>query len=272
MCCKIVVYGNDKRQQSLANNLPGKRMEGQCQDPQLVILPTPLSEKNINEPFWKKVCETIKQKQPIVFAGKIQGQWQEFFQESNITYIDFMKSDKLAMENAHITAEAVLGLILTTGKYCISQEKYLVSGYGKCGRAITRKLLALGGKVTVLARSSEARKQARADGAEAVPFAYGPKEAYGCRVLINTVPQRVIGELIIDNLSEDCMIIDIASIWGVDQQRALERGISCRQELGLPARYMTETGGRVMAECLLEYLRSWQNNIEEMPWIYQIKE
>ena len=38
MCCKIVVYGNDKRQQSLANNLPGKRMEGQCQDPQLVIL------------------------------------------------------------------------------------------------------------------------------------------------------------------------------------------------------------------------------------------
>ena len=40
MCCKIVVYGNDKRQQSLANNLPGKRMEGQCQDPQLVILPT----------------------------------------------------------------------------------------------------------------------------------------------------------------------------------------------------------------------------------------
>ena len=91
-------------------------------------------------------------------------------------------------------------------------------------------------------------------------------------MLINTVPQRVIGELIIDNLSEDCMIIDIASIWGVDQQRALERGISCRQELGLPARYMTETGGRVMAECLLEYLRSWQNNIEEMPWIYQIKE
>lgn len=272
MCCKIVVYGNDKRQQSLANHLPGKRIEGKCEAPGLVVLPTPLSGKNINDTFGQKASESIKAVQPIVFAGKIEGQWQDFFEKNNITYIDFMKNEKLAKENAHITAEAVLGLILTTGKYCINQEKYLVSGYGKCGRAITQKLVALGGKVTVLARSSEARKQARADGAEAVPFAYGPKEAYGCRVLINTVPQRVIGELIIDNLSKDCLIIDIASRLGVDQERAREKGISCMHELGLPARYMTETGGRVMAECLLEYLRSWQNKLEEMPWIYQIKE
>lgn len=72
--------------------------------------------------------------------------------------------------NACITAEATVAEILKYSDYSIREQKIIVSGYGRCGREIARVLSAMGAKVTVLARSAEARRLARTEGHEAVDF------------------------------------------------------------------------------------------------------
>ena len=46
--------------------------------------------------------------------------------------------------------------------------------------------------MTVLARRREVRKQAKEDGFYAVDFAFGPEEAMGAAMLVNTVPAPVV--------------------------------------------------------------------------------
>ena len=87
----------------------------------------------------------------------------------------------------------------------------LVTGYGYCGKAIAKRLGALGARVTVLARRKEARKEAKGDGFYAVDFAFGPEEAMGAAMVVNTVPALVVTEKIIRELPRDAYIVDIAS-------------------------------------------------------------
>ena len=78
--------------------------------------------------------------------------------------------------------------LIAHGHYALSAQKILLTGYGKCAKEIALRLLALGAKVTVLARKREARMEAKSDGCQAVDFSYGPEEAYGSAVVVNTVP------------------------------------------------------------------------------------
>lgn len=262
MSCNIVVYTSDDRQKSIARHLPGRKAEGICEKPDVVILPTPLRTLEKPLEFNSK---------PIVFAGKIEEPWRQFFIDNEMNYVDMMKDETVAERNAQVTAEATLALLITRGGYSFQNEKYMLAGYGRCGRAIARRLLAWGAKVTVLARSREARKMAMLDGCNSVPFSYGPKEAYGTRAVINTVPAKVIGAEIINELQQDCVIIDIASICGCDTELIHKKGISFSHELGLPGRFLTGTSGQILAECVLSYLRSQHKLDEGMPWIYQIE-
>ena len=65
--------------------------------------------------------------------------------------------------------------------------------------------------MTVLARRREVRKQAKEDGFYAVDFAFGPEEAMGAAMLVNTVPAPVVTRVIIKELPRDAYILDIAS-------------------------------------------------------------
>ena len=97
----------------------------------------------------------------------------------------------VAQENAVATAEGAIAELTNHSPYNIEGAKILVTGYGNCGKAIAKKLRGLGARVTVLARRREVRKQAKEDGFYAVDFAFGPEEAMGAAMLVNTVPAPV---------------------------------------------------------------------------------
>ena len=87
-----------------------------------------------------------------------------------------------------------------THLYNIEEAKIIVTGYGCCGRAVAARLKALGARVTVLARRREVRKLAKKDGFYAADFAFGPEEAMGAAMLVNTVPAPVVTGAIIREL------------------------------------------------------------------------
>ena len=139
--------------------------------------------------------------------------------------------------------------------YNIESSKIIVTGYGCCGKAIAKRLDALGARVTVLARRSEVRKQAKRDGFYAVDFAFGPEEAMGAVMLVNTVPAPVVTRLMIRELPRDAYILDIASDpGGCDFDCAKESGILADLVLGIPGRFSPKASAYILARAMERFV------------------
>ena len=205
------------------------------------------------------------------FGGVFSKEWEERMEDAGVEYWDLMKDANVVHQNAYITAEATVAEILKYSDYSIRGQKIIVSGYGRCGREIANILGALGAKVTVLARSVEARRLARVEGHEAVAFSYGPEEAYGARTIVNTVPATVIREPMIREMHSDAVIIDIASRpGGTDIAAAEAYGIKVVAALGLPGIYTTKSSARILADAITGHTHPKLGGEEEKPWIFQI--
>ena len=186
-----------------------------------------------------------------VFGGCFTGRQKAFLTEKGIHYYDFMEDEQVTEENAAATAEGTIAELVSNSPYNIEGAKIIVTGYGKCGKAIASRLRDLGARVTVLARRREARKQAKKDGLYAVDFAFAPEEAMGAAMLVNTVPAPVVTELLIKELPRDAYILDIASKpGGTDFACAKEYGIRADLALGLPGRYAPKESAYILERCI----------------------
>jgi dipicolinate synthase subunit A len=282
-----MIFVTDARQGHLAGYLPGKvrlldwrrgmkteearKLLGEST---YLVLPTPVSKleknKEVND-FLKE--ELIKEgiKGHIVFGGAFGEERKRCFDDAGVEYWDLMADAEVTYKNACITAEATLAEILKYSDYSICGQKILVCGYGRCGREIARLLAAVGAKVTVLARSVEARKMARSEGHEATDFSYGPEEVYGARTIVNTVPALVIREPMIREMHSDTVIIDIASRPGGTDLMAADRyGIKVVAALGLPGIYTTKSSAKVLADAIHAHCKPMQDKKGEKSWIFQI--
>lgn len=276
MCQNTIVYVTDKRQQYLRDYLPGKNWQGELPEKTSIkyfVLPTPVSKLDNYPDESRRLKEWIQNSRGVitVFGGRFNSEWQSFLEENQVAYVDLMEDEKVAQENAKITAEATVSEILQHSLYALRGEKVIVTGYGKCGKEIAGLLQRMGAKVTVLARSSSARKAAKADGHNANDFSYGPEEAYGSRIFVNTVPAKVITESIIKEMHPDSFVVDIASKPGGCDLEAIENyGIKYKMALGLPGIYTPKSSAKILAEAIKRHTFFEYKERENSSWIYQI--
>lgn len=278
-----VIIVTDLRQQYIGQYLCGSVQEldykdtsqqSQCLEwirmAEQVILPTPTSKLSNQKEISKILKENLINCK-MAFGGKIEKDWIGFFEEAGISYYDLMEDETVTVENAHVTAEAVVAEVLKHGLYSIRDQKIIVTGYGRCGRETANLLHALGAKVTILARSVWDRKSAKSDGHNAVDFSYGPEEAYGTRTIINTVPACVVTENIIAEMHKDAVIIDIASApGGTDVTAAEKHGIKVIPALGLPGKYTAKSSAKILADAICQQMPRKFGVGEDKSWIFQI--
>ena len=282
-----MIFVTDQRQSNLAACLPGKihRLDWRrgvekeealkvLDNSRYLVLPVPVTKIERNHDvnlILKEELTREKERDWMLFGGIFGPEWRQRCEDAGTEYYDMMTDAVVVHRNACITAEATVAEILKYSDYSIREQKIIVSGYGRCGREIARVLSAMGAKVTVLARSAEARRLARTEGHEAVDFSYGPEEAYGARTVVNTVPALVIREPMIREMHSDAVIIDIASRpGGTDLMAAEAYGIKVVAALGLPGLYTTKSSAKVLADAILEHSKIRQDRKEAKTWIYQI--
>lgn len=105
-------------------------------------------------------------------------------------------------------------------KYTLHQSNCLVIGFGKCGEILADRLYGLKADVTVSTRDGRHKAKARSYGYD-VPEVI-PYETFA--FLFNTAPAKVITPSVIDRLSPDTVIIDIASHpGGVDYNYCIKK-------------------------------------------------
>ena len=141
-----IIYVTDDRQRYLAHFLRGKKRQiEKLEDINMaevgrVILPTPFTRLRLNQNEYEQMKYELSKYQPKIYGGVFPKDW-------NVPKtLDFMQDETVVMENARITAEAVVSEIIANSIYGIKNEKILVTGFVKCGERDCQTPACHGGK------------------------------------------------------------------------------------------------------------------------------
>ena len=131
----------------------------------------------------------------------------------------------------------------------------LVLGYGKCAKVLAKKLKALDANVTICARSQVSLCEATSWGYQTVCLNRLIKAVSNYDFIFNTIPTVVLNQEVIDKISIDTVIVDIASIpGGIDYEYANKKNIKTFHYLGIPGKISPKTSGHILGEFIINHL------------------
>ncbi len=161
--------------------------------------------------------------------------------------VPYYKDEIYVIENAALTAEGALELVMRRSNRGLAGMEVLVTGYGRIGTFLAGMLSGLGARVTVAARSDTARAAARIRGYGAVDLAHIPP---AFDAVVNTIPAPVLEG---DYCGALC--IDLASApggWASDAP--------VLKAPGLPGLYAPKAAADVMAEAIYRVIEEEEDN------------
>ena len=232
------------------------------QDAHVIILPLPYnSEDNIlNCPFSDKqyyitdIVPNISEKQ-IVFAGRVDSKLNALSELYNLQLTDYAHREELAVLNSIPTVEGALEIAMSNTPYTIHGSRSMVLGYGRIGKLLARSLDTLGSDVTVAARKHSDIAWIKAAGYTPVQFKNLEKHIGNCDIIFNTVPVKILNFKILSLISDNALIIDLASKPGgvdFDSAASLQRNVI--HALSLPGKVAPETAGDIIMDTICNIL------------------
>lgn len=226
----------------------------------IIVTPVPFNKicEFITIPkFISKINEKDDLSTFLLYAGLLDKESQDLLNNSNIKYIDYSKSEKLAIYNSISTAEGIIAEAIIAKNTNLHHSKVLVLGYGKCGKTLAWKLKNLDAKVTVCARKEEDLESAYSMGLNAINLHNLIMEINKYDYIFNTIPINILNEELLSKVNPECVILDIASNpGGVDKNAALRHKISVRHILGIPGKYAPKSSGEEMAKELINIIEN----------------
>lgn len=167
----------------------------------------------------------------------------------------YSEGTKLEERNAEISAEAAACEAMQRMDVALMDARMLVTGYGLFGRALARKLAALGAEVWVAARREEQRALAALNGLK-VTALEGVHEVLGSMHMVcNTIPAQVLGEDALRAMQPGSWLLELASApYGFDREMAAKLGLRCAVLPALPARYAPMSAACALKEAVVQKL------------------
>lgn len=244
------------------------RDPGECLlDVKAVILPVPgINEKGLlhctlaEQPL--ALTEELMAKIPAnvpVFVGIARPLLVQMASRRNLRLIELMKLDEVAILNSIPSAEGAVQMAMEMLPITIHGSSAFVFGFGRTGMTLARLLGAMGARIRVVARKQE--HLARITEMNLVPVAFKQvAETLGeADVIFNTIPAQVLTGEVLEKMSPEAVIIDLASApGGTDFRMAETLGIKAVLAPGLPGKVAPKTAGRILARVITRFL------VEEM--------
>lgn len=268
----MLVMGGDRRMEYAAERLadlfdvytygfPASRPIWELKQADVLVLPyLSMSGEYLNTP-------NISQKIPAVsaldllkyggtlFGGGLDQPFLSYCTERCASVYDYFDDEDLTLKNAHLTAEGAVEIVMRETPWSITDSRVLILGYGRVGKDCAETFAALGAKVSVSARSENARKSAAEAGFRDCGFI--DKDALeAADVIINTVPNVVLSRGELMHLKKNAFVLDLASKpYGTDFEAAKELGIKAMTAPGLPGRIAPKTAGELIAESIIKAVK-----------------
>lgn len=261
----ILILGNSERQKMLSELLSGSHnvmhfkssvTKDALEISDAVILPLPANDGNFISDSEIKISDIFGFGKKLYIGGRIGKEFAPY--KNSNTIIDYTEQESFAAKNAVPTAEAAIMLALGENPFTINRSVCVISGYGRIGKALLPRLLALGATVYTVARSEQAREQAKALGATSISFDETGKIG-NVDTVFNTVPHRVICEKELRALRPKLLIDLASSPGGCDFDAAKSLGIKAIHALALPGKHFPKTAAEITAETILDIINQQRN-------------
>lgn len=166
------------------------------------------------------------------------------FLNSCVSRIDLLKDPFYVADNAAITAEAALGLVLSRLPCAVTESEILILGWGRIGKCLTHLLKHLNAPLTVYSRKPEDQAMLRALSYSPVTAEQLPEKLPLFRCVINTAPAQILTPQQAALLKRDCFRLDLASVKSIP-------GDGVFHARGLPGKYKPESSGKLIANTIL---------------------
>ena len=245
----------------LAGACPSCGVEAAVSQSDAVILPLPsvAEDKSINAPFAENkiflsdnVLDMLCTKP--VFAAMCRRLTDAYPKLKQASIYDYAARDDFAVRNAVPTAEGALELAMREYEGTVFGSRSLVTGFGRIGKALSRRLLSLGSQVTVCARKPSDMAYIESMGCRALSFAC-LKATIGYDLIFNTVPAMIFDHVLLDNTGSNTLLIDLASLpGGIDLEYARGLGINSHRALGLPGKCAPKSAGEIIKKTVLSII------------------
>lgn len=242
----FIVLGNDKRMEFVADRLYEKGCEVSKElvnkEKIILILPPP-----VNIEYYDKISLYIDNID-VIYGGAIS---EEFINKVNpyTQIIDYLKWPQVIYENAILTARGIIKEAIEH-KAKLNNSNILVTGYGYCGKAISKELSTLSKNVFVAVRNNKLKENINSDGFKYVDLINIHKHPLkNINYIFNTIPAHIINIDIINKLDKSVLIFDIASKpGGVDFEYCKSKGIAAYLSLGIPGKLYPKEAGYIIAD------------------------
>ena len=285
----FAIIGGDRRQISLANRfakeglrvnsyglpcdklLAGVTAHTTWQDAivgaSAVLLPLPASPDGVrinvplsptaSPPAFLELLRVIPRDIPMI-GGRFTPAMREAAEQMGKTLYDYCKEEEFQQKNAIPTAEGAVAILMERETHTIKGLSVAITGFGRVAKALAFLLLAMGANVTVGARRQSALEEASALGCKTVRLC-GEESMFALvrdkAAVFNTVPQWIFTREVLEKLSPDTLLIDLASApGGVDGEAARGLSRSVIWALSLPGKYAPDTAGEIIAETVLSLM------------------
>lgn len=276
------VVGGDLRQRYLAGRLAGRGYQvtafllGEELPPSVsvggsleqlgemdgVILPLPVSADGltVNTPMDRRQAtleKLVHSLRPgtLVLGGKVSPALRERLAQKGCPVEDYLQREEMAVMNTIPTAEGAIAIAMEELPVTLFGCRCLITGYGRVARMLAQDLRGLGAQVTVAARRHDALAWAEIAGCRAISLEALDDVLPSAQVLFNTIPAAVLGEEQLSRLSQDCLVVDLASKpGGVDFTTAARLGIRAVWALSLPGKAAPITAAEIIKDTILNII------------------
>lgn len=213
-----------------------------------MVLPLPAFASNGSIPGGGPLAELEAKLHPgITLLGGKLGPWRDRLESTGAVVLDYFQDEFLTAANAAVTAEGAILLAMEQLPVTLAGTPVLITGWGRIGQLLSRKLQALGAQVTVSARRSRDLGMIQAMGLRAIGTGRW-EDLSKYRVIFNTIPAPVLSQRDLESTRPDCLLLELASAPGGIEAGG---GRSLIQAPGLPGKTAPETAGRLIGETIL---------------------
>jgi len=204
-------------------------------------------------PIDKSLASMLKNK--VVFGG-IVSPLMEHVKFSSFCLNDYYNREDFMVLNAVPTAEGAVKLAMEESLRTISGSKFLVVGYGRVGKVLTKLLKNMGAKVTtVSSRNFKEIAWAKVENFEIVNLSTINRRLK-FDMVFNTVPAPVFNCENLSLFNPKPLIIELASPpGGIDKDLAERFGVKVIPAPGLPGKYFPQTAGEIIAETIYRIIQ-----------------
>ena len=192
----------------------------------------------------------------LFLTGSLPENMKEYLQNRGVAVIETVDRDDVACLNAVPTAEGAILYALQKSERVLQGARCMVTGFGRCAKALAIRLQGLGARVSIAARNPASLAEAEMYG-YAVLSLSGLAEEVACfDYIFNTVPSLLFPAEILKRANTSVVIIDVASKpGGVDLVAAKKLQLTALHVLGIPGKTAPLTAGVILTRVYRELIQ-----------------